>query len=86
MKSAIVVFGSFVVDLAARSPGLPLPGQTLSGNSFRMGAGGKGSNQAVAAHRAGANVTLVTKIGRDVFGNVAMDFYRKENMNTVFIF
>lgn len=85
MGGSVVVFGSFVVDLTARSCGLPLPGQTLMGNSFKMGAGGKGSNQAVAAHRAGANVTLVTKIGNDVFGTVAMDFYQKENMKTNYV-
>lgn len=82
---SIVVFGSFVVDLTSRSKGLPLPGQTLLGSSFKMGAGGKGSNQAVAAHRAGADVTLVTKIGQDVFGQVALDFYEKEGMDTRYI-
>lgn len=56
------------------------------GSSFVMGPGGKGSNQAVAAHRAGADVTLVTKVGRDVFGTVATDFYKKENMDTSYIF
>lgn len=81
----IVVFGSFVVDLTSRSAGLPLPGQTLKGSTFRYGAGGKGSNQAVAAHRAGATVTLVTKVGRDFFGKVALDFYRNEGMDTRYI-
>jgi ribokinase len=50
-----------------------------------MGAGGKGSNQAVAAHRAGADVTLITKIGRDVFGQVALDFYEREGMDARYI-
>lgn len=81
MRKPVLVFGSFVVDLTSRSQGLPVPGQTLLGSSFRMGAGGKGSNQAVAAHRAGADVTLITKIGRDVFGQVALDFYRAEGMD-----
>lgn len=85
MGKPIVVFGSFVVDLTSRSEGLPLPGQTLLGSTFKMGAGGKGSNQAVAAHRAGADVTLVTKLGCDVFGDVAMNFYKGENMNTDYI-
>lgn len=85
MDKSIVVFGSFVVDLTSRSQGLPVPGQTILGSSFRMGPGGKGSNQAVAAHRAGANVTLVTKVGKDVFGNVALDFYQGEGMNTDYI-
>lgn len=82
MGKPVVVFGSFVVDLTSRSKGLPVPGQTILGSAFKMGAGGKGSNQAVAAHRAGADVTLVTKIGRDVFGQVAMDFYQGEGMAT----
>lgn len=82
---SILVFGSFAVDLTSRSKGLPVPGQTLIGSSFKMGPGGKGSNQAVAAHRAGADVTMVTKIGKDVFGKVALDFYQGEGMNTEYI-
>ena len=85
MGKPIVVFGSFVVDLTSRSAGLPVPGQTILGSSFKMGPGGKGSNQAVAAHRAGANVTLVTKVGKDVFGKVATDFYKSEGMNVDYI-
>jgi len=85
MGKPIVVFGSFVVDLTSRSEGLPVPGQTILGSSFKMGPGGKGSNQAVAAHRAGADVTLVTKVGKDVFGKVALDFYKGEGMNTDYI-
>lgn len=82
MGKPIVVFGSFVVDLTSRSKGLPEPGQTLLGNGFKIGPGGKGSNQAVAAHRAGAAVTLVTKLGRDLFADIALDFYKSEGMDT----
>ena len=82
MGKPIVVFGSFVVDLTSRSAGLPLPGQTILGSWFRYGPGGKGSNQAVAAHRAGADVTLVTKLGKDMFADVALNFYRSEGMKT----
>ena len=74
-----------MVDLTSRANGLPVPGQTILGSSFKLGPGGKGSNQAVAAHRAGANVTLVTKVGKDVFGKVAMDFYKSEGMNVDYI-
>ncbi len=81
MNKKIVVFGSFVVDLTTRQAGLPTPGETVMGTSFSMGAGGKGSNQAVAAHRAGADVTLITKVGRDVFADVALDFYRVEGID-----
>lgn len=76
----ILVFGSYVVDLTSRADRLPLPGETVLGSGFKLGPGGKGSNQAVAAHRAGADVILATKVGNDVFGKVAMDFYAAEGM------
>ncbi len=79
-RKKIVVFGSFVTDLTSRSPQLPVPGETLKGSSFKNGPGGKGSNQAVAAHRAGADVLLITKLGDDVFGKIAKEFYISENM------
>lgn len=85
MKKKVVVFGSFVVDLTGRTPHMPVPGETVLGSSFKMGAGGKGSNQAVAAHRAGADVTLVTKVGKDVFATVATDFYKNEQMDLSYI-
>jgi ribokinase len=85
-SGTIVVFGSFVTDLTGRSKGLPIPGQTILGSNFSSGPGGKGSNQAVAAHRCGAKMTLVTKVGDDVFGKAAKDFYTKEGMDTSFIF
>lgn len=85
MGKPIVVFGSFVVDLTGWAEDLPLPGQTILGRKFKMGAGGKGSNQAVAAYRAGADVTLVTKLGRDVLADVGINFYHDEGMNTKYI-
>ncbi len=86
MKGKVTVLGSFVVDLMARSPHIPVPGETVKGSIFKMGPGGKGSNQAVAAHRCGGNVTLITKVGKDVFGKVALDFYHGEGMDTQFVF
>jgi ribokinase len=83
---SIVCFGSFVVDLTSRAGHLPVPGETVIGSSFRMGPGGKGSNQSVAAHRSGGNVIAVTKVGNDVFGKVALDFYRSEGMSTGYVF
>lgn len=81
MEKSILVFGSYVTDLSARSEGFPRPGETIRGNSFRMGPGGKGSNQAVAALRAGANVTFVTKLGDDVLGRQALEFYTTEGID-----
>ncbi len=86
MAGKIAVFGSFVVDLASRADHLPRPAETVIGSSFSLGPGGKGSNQGVAAHRAGADVCMITKVGDDVFGKVALDFYRSEGMNTDLIF
>lgn len=80
MSKKILVFGSFVTDLTARADRLPREGETVKGNSFYSGPGGKGSNQAVAAHRAGADVLLVTKLGRDAFGQNAKSFYTAEGM------
>jgi len=82
----VVVFGSFAADLTSRADKLPKPGETIIGNSFKVGPGGKGSNQGVAAKRAGADVTMITKVGNDIFGNVALDTYKNENMNTEYVF
>ena len=81
MKKKILVFGSFVVDLMARTPHLPVPGETVKGSLFKMGAGGKGFNQCVAAHKAGADVTMVTKLGRDAFAEVALGTMRELGMD-----
>lgn len=72
-KEKVTVFGSFVVDLMARTPHLPAPAETVKGSFFKQGAGGKGFNQGIAAHKAGGNVVMVTKIGTDSMGKVATD-------------
>ena len=72
MGKKVTVFGSFVVDLMGRCPHLPVPGETVKGSIFKMGPGGKGFNQGVAAHKAGADVTMVTKLGEDAFADVAL--------------
>lgn len=77
----VVVFGSFVVDLMARSPHLPAPGETVKGSVFKMGPGGKGFNQCVAAHKAGADVVMITKLGRDSFADVALNTMNELGMD-----
>ena len=84
--SKAAVFGSFVVDLMARSPRLPVPGETVKGSVFKMGPGGKGFNQGVAAHKAGADVTMISKVGRDSFGEVAFNTMRELQMDTSHMF
>jgi len=86
MGKKITVFGSFVVDLMGRTPHLPVPGETVKGNVFKMGPGGKGFNQGVAAHKAGADVSMVTKLGKDTFATVALDTMKSLKMDTKYVF
>jgi ribokinase len=65
---------------------IPAPGETVLGGTFFMNAGGKGANQAVAAARLGGAVSLVCKTGNDIFGQEAIAGFKKENINTEFIF
>ena len=75
-RKPIVILGIFAADLSFLAPRLPAVGETLIGSGFQLGAGGKGSNQAVAAARAGAEVRLISRIGRDAFGEVALATWR----------
>ncbi|MEG1458300.1 MAG: ribokinase, partial [Acetivibrio sp.] len=86
MGKKVTVFGSFVVDLMGRTPHLPAPGETVKGSMFKMGPGGKGFNQGVAAHKAGAEVTMVTKIGKDTFGAVALEAMKELAMDAGHVF
>ncbi len=81
----LVVIGSSNTDMVVKTSQFPLPGQTLLGGEFFMFSGGKGANQAVAAARMGAAVTLVCKTGNDIFGRRAADEYTKEGINTMYI-
>lgn len=85
MKPRITVMGSFIVDLMARAPRLPVPGETVKGTRFKIGPGGKGANQGVAAARAGAEVCMITKIGRDAFADIALNSFRHEGMDLAFV-
>ena len=72
MAGSIVILGVFVADTAYRADRAPRMGETIIGNSFALGPGGKGSNQAVAAARLGADVTFLSKLGRDPFADMAL--------------
>jgi ribokinase len=76
----VSILGIFVADLAFRAGRMPAVGETLIGSGFAMGPGGKGSNQAVAAARAGAEVTFVTRLGRDSFGEIALATWAREGI------
>jgi ribokinase len=81
----IVVVGSVNADMVVKSQRLPGPGETVIGGEFIMVPGGKGANQAVAACRLGAEVTLVAKVGQDRLGDEAIENYRREGIRTELI-
>ena len=86
MSNKICVMGSFIVDLMGRAPHLPVTGETVLGSDFKVGPGGKGSNQGVAAKRAGGDVVMITKVGNDRFAQIALDSFESEGMDTSFVF
>lgn len=81
-KKRILVIGSSNTDMTVRSATLPKPGETVLGGDFRMGPGGKGANQAVAARLLGGEVTFVCKLGRDMFGEGASKHYESCGLDT----
>lgn len=85
MPAKIVVIGSFNMDLTAYMERLPRPGETVHGRKFVTGPGGKGSNQAVAAARLGAEVTFVGRVGNDVFAEAAINIWKQEGINTDYV-
>lgn len=76
----IFVVGSYVEGLTIRVPRMPALGESLVGDSFDMGPGGKGSNQAIAAARLGAEATMLACIGDDIFGDRALQLYPREGI------
>ena len=80
-RGNILVIGSIKTDMTIRASILPAPGETILGGEFKMGRGGKGANQAVAAKGLGGNVTFVCKVGNDVFGNESVQAYAAEGMD-----
>ena len=73
----VVILGVFVADTAYRAARAPKMGETIMGESFALGPGGKGSNQAVAAAMAGADTHLITRLGRDPFADMALATWKK---------
>ena len=80
MKQGVAILGIFVADLAFRAGRQPAMGETLMGSGFKMGPGGKGSNQAVAAARAGAQVSFISRLGEDAFGEIALATWKAEGI------
>jgi ribokinase len=81
----ILVVGSLNMDLVVQMPAIPRPGETLLGGRFATFPGGKGANQAVAAARMGARVTMVGRVGGDAFGEQMLKIVGPEGVDTRFI-
>ncbi|MGB5204148.1 ribokinase [Eudoraea sp.] len=77
----IVVVGSSNTDMVVKTPRFPEPGETILGGDFFMFPGGKGANQAVAAARLGGKLSFICCIGDDIFGQNAIEGYKKEGIN-----
>ncbi|WP_322990735.1 ribokinase [Hoeflea sp.] len=72
MVTRVVILGVFVADTAYRAARAPQMGETIMGEGFALGPGGKGSNQAVASARAGMETHFITRLGRDTFAEMAL--------------
>lgn len=80
MPARICVVGSFNADLTARVGSFPHPGETVTASRFSETSGGKGSNQAVAAARCGAAVSIIAALGADAAGERALTLWREEGI------
>jgi ribokinase len=82
MPRRVCVLGSINMDLVVRAPRFPGPGETILGGSFATFPGGKGANQAVAAARMGAQVTMIGKVGADAYGEQMRRVLNAEGIDT----
>jgi ribokinase len=85
MQPKIVVVGSLNMDLIISAPRIPAPGETIIGHGFHTAAGGKGANQAVAAARLGAQVSMVGRVGNDAYGQTQLSNLAADDVDTTFI-
>jgi ribokinase len=84
-QSSIAVVGSANVDLTTFHDAFPKPGETIFGKSFDLGFGGKGANQAVAARLCGADVAMVAKVGKDLFGPATIQNFQSLGIDTTYV-
>jgi ribokinase len=84
-KTVIAVVGAAMIDLTAYAKVIPAPGQTLQGDLFTTGFGGKGANQAVIAAHCGAEVHFIGKLGRDLFGESIAENFKRLGIGSQFI-
>ncbi len=83
--SKVIVVGSLNVDITAYASRFARDGETVVGNDIKFGPGGKGGNQATAASRAGGEVCMISRMGKDFLSNVLTDHYKNEGMSDKYI-
>jgi ribokinase len=81
----IAVIGSANIDLTTFCDRFPKPGETIFGQNFDLGFGGKGANQAVAARLCGADVFMVARVGSDLFGPATIENFKKQGIDTTHV-
>lgn len=81
----IAVVGSANIDLTTFTDRFPQPGETIFGQKFDIGFGGKGANQAVAARLCGANVSMVARVGDDLFGPATIENFKKQGIDAAHV-
>jgi len=84
-RPRIAVIGSANIDLTTFTSRFPKPGETIFGDSFDLGFGGKGANQAVAARLCGADVFMVARVGSDLFGPATIDNFGKMGIDATHV-
>ncbi len=80
--SDISVLGIFVADISFSGDKIPTVGETILGDVYNVGPGGKGCNQAIAISRLGGKVNFISKLGKDNYGKLAIDKLKKDNIDT----
>src|SRR6184192_4937489 len=84
-RPRIAVVGSANVDLTTFTDHFPKPGETIFGQKFDLGFGGKGANQAVAAQLCGAEVFMVARVGSDLFGPATIQNFKKLGIDATYV-
>ena len=78
----ITVLGIFVADISFLGNKIPTTGETILGESYNIGPGGKGCNQAIAISRLGGKVNFISKLGDDEYGKLAINKLKKDKVDT----
>jgi ribokinase len=84
-RPRIAVVGSANIDLTTFTGSFPKPGETIFDDSFELGFGGKGANQAVASRLCGAEVFMVARVGNDLFGPATIENFKKQGIDATHV-